>query len=256
MKHSWREWSTLALALLILNISLSFGNYWPTPLITWKGELSIELVAVVLVAIGLRGRLRPGSRVALAALAGVWLVLVLGRYFEVTANALYGRPFNAYWDVQYLPDVAAMLLRAAHTWLIVLAGVAVALVLFGYIVGLRWALTRIVSGVADRLERQVLLALAGAAATLFVVQLLCPAVASTPSFPTPATATYARQARLIAEALSGGATIPDGEPLTYDLSQFQGADVVLIFVESYGAVSWERADMIERLKDSRDDFGA
>ena len=41
----------LAAALLFLNASLTFQSLWPTPAVRWTGELSIELAAVILVAI-------------------------------------------------------------------------------------------------------------------------------------------------------------------------------------------------------------
>ena len=56
-------------------------------------------------------------------------MLVLGRYADVTAPALYGRDINLYWDLRYMPDVAAMIARAAPLWLIVGVAAAVAAVL-------------------------------------------------------------------------------------------------------------------------------
>ena len=47
------------------------------------------------------------------------VVLVLGHYADVTTPALYGRDINLYWDVRYMPDVAAMIAHAAPLWLIV-----------------------------------------------------------------------------------------------------------------------------------------
>ena len=43
---------------------------------------------------------------------------MLGRYAEVTAPALYGRPVNLYWDAQHLPKVAAMLAEVGPWWLV------------------------------------------------------------------------------------------------------------------------------------------
>ena len=61
-------------------------------------------------------------------MAAVWVLLVIGHYADVTTPALYGRDINLYWDVRYMPDVAAMVVRAAPLWLIVLAAAAVALI--------------------------------------------------------------------------------------------------------------------------------
>jgi hypothetical protein len=44
-----RNWITLAVALIFLDASLTFENVWPTPLITWTGQISIELAVLALV---------------------------------------------------------------------------------------------------------------------------------------------------------------------------------------------------------------
>jgi hypothetical protein len=87
-ERSWRRWLGFSAALLLLNLSLTFRNIWPTPAITWHGDLSIELTVCVLVLlIGTRW-LGPLPRAALGALAALWIVLVLGHYADVTAPAL------------------------------------------------------------------------------------------------------------------------------------------------------------------------
>ena len=43
----WR-WIALAAALVVLDASLTFNNLWPTPGVSWRGELSVELAACVL----------------------------------------------------------------------------------------------------------------------------------------------------------------------------------------------------------------
>ena len=62
---------------------------------------------------------RPAVAPAHRWLAAVWVALVLGHYADVTTPALYGRDINLYWDVRYMPDVAAMIARAAPWWLLV-----------------------------------------------------------------------------------------------------------------------------------------
>src|SRR5262245_30216022 len=47
-------WLTLGAALLLLNASVTFHNIWPTPAIGWRGELSLELAALILLAILIR----------------------------------------------------------------------------------------------------------------------------------------------------------------------------------------------------------
>ena len=107
-----------ALALLALNFSLSFHNYWPTPWIRLKPELSAEAAAVVLfVALHSAWSGTIGVRMR-CAMAAILLALVFGRYLEVTAPALYGRPINLYWDAEHLPSVLRMILETSETWLV------------------------------------------------------------------------------------------------------------------------------------------
>src|SRR5258705_5691014 len=111
----WRAWLAAVVSLVILNASLTFENVWPTPRIRWGHALSLELALCVLI---LAVAHRWASRLARRVLPAIWIVLVAGRYLDVTAPGLYGRDFNLYWDSPYLGNVTAMLARAAPWWLI------------------------------------------------------------------------------------------------------------------------------------------
>ncbi len=180
----------LAAALLILNASLTFQSLWPTPAVRWEGELSIELAAGLLIAIAatLVGA-SPTSRRAIRWLTIVWLVFVLGRYGDVTAQALYGRDINLYWDLRFIPDVASMLARAAPWWLIVAAVAGTALVIALLYVVIRWAIARVVEAIQAPAARGVLGAAAIAIAALFAVEYPQNLDAHERWFPTPVTTT-------------------------------------------------------------------
>jgi hypothetical protein len=75
-----------------------------------------------------------------------------------------------------------------------------------------------------------------------------------PVFATPVVATYARQVRLVTGALRASKTLPPSPAMTADLSAVAGADVFLIFVESYGAIAFERPDMAPQLESGRADL--
>src|SRR5262249_7511983 len=151
MSSGWSRGLSLALAVLLPNISLTFHDIWPTPAVTWRGEISVELGAylcgLALLA-ALRRRHRMLSRGALRILTVVWLLLVFGRYADVTAAALFGRDINLYWDLRFIPDVVSLLAKAA-TVRLVLGVVGGILVLFSllYIV-LRWATGRVAAAAA------------------------------------------------------------------------------------------------------------
>jgi hypothetical protein len=242
--------AVLAAAVLLLDISLTFESAWPTPGIRWAGALSIELAVFVLaLAAAARGNLTP-SRRALRWFAGVWVVLVLGHYADVTATALYGRDINLYWDLRFVPDVAALLARPERLWIVGLAAAAavIGLVLIyqaGY-----WALGRVGNAMTRRTERRALAAAAAIVVLMFAAGRAGTGVAST-LFPAPVTQTYARQARLMVRTLTKATSIPPSPAMNSDLSLARGADVFLIFVEAYGAISFERPDFAARLAADR-----
>ena len=133
-----RQWLSLAAALLLLNAALTLGNVWPTPWVEPRAEISVEVAALVL---GLalyaelasrRGLPQPGRRATLG-LAALMFFLTVGRYADVTAPALYGRPVNLYWDARHLPNVGAMLAEVAKPWM--LAAFLAALVAFVAVIG-------------------------------------------------------------------------------------------------------------------------
>jgi len=47
MSVRWRHWFAIVAALLLLDVSLTFHNVWPTPAISWRGEISVELAAYI-----------------------------------------------------------------------------------------------------------------------------------------------------------------------------------------------------------------
>ena len=103
-------------AILALNACLSFHNIWPTPWIRLQPEISIEaLVIILLISLGSsRGLLeKTAGRLTLVS---ILIFLIIGRYIDVTAPSLYGRPVNLYWDLQHIPGVAAMLIAGPGSW--------------------------------------------------------------------------------------------------------------------------------------------
>ena len=248
----WRSWTALAAALLLLNASLSFENFWPTPAILWQGELSVELAAALIALAVTSHWFGPPSRATLRWLGVVWLALVIGRYADVTAPALYGRDINLYWDLRFIPDVAAMVARVAPSWLIlvsVAAAVAVIIVLYTL---LRWAIGRVGDAMINARERRALGAIGLVVLLLFVGRRISARVPD--RFSTPVVQTYVRQVRLVFEALTGSTSLPASPPMHSDLSLAKDADVFLFFIESYGAVSWERPSFAAQLTAGRTRF--
>ena len=248
-----RRWMTLAAALVLLDVSLTFQNVWPTPAIRWTGALSVELAACLLVLLVASRRFGRPTRSALGWLGAAWVVLVIGRYADVTAPALYGRDVNLYWDLRHMSAVASMLARAAPLWLVAaaLAGAVATLALLYVLV--RWALARVGEGLVIARERRVIGLAAVAVAVLFVSQQVG-ADMSGGRLSTPVLGTYARQARLavIAATANGRERTPaPGPAMDSNLARLEGADVVVLFVESYGASSFDRPEMAASLAAAR-----
>jgi hypothetical protein len=247
-----------AAGLVVLDASLSFGSLWPTPLIRWSGQLSVEcavLVAALALAWHLRGR--PPAW-GLRWLAAFWTVLALGRYAAVTSTALFGRDINLYWDSRHFSAVGAMLARVASP--LELAGVALAAVAIPLAIYalLRWAVGRVSAAMEHRTSRRAIAAGCLVVIALFAVERLTMQPDATPIMPTPVTSTYLRQAGMVADVLLGRneRAIGEGPSLPAELSAIDGADVVVVFVESYGAVTYDQPAYARPLDTRRARFEA
>ena len=118
------------LALVFLNCVLSFRNWWPTPGIIPDARLApgfVWLWLLLLLVVAWRGAL---SRRAAGVLAGVYLLLVVLRYADVTVPALFGRALSLYWDVPQLPRFLWVAVTGG-AWPQAIAGLTV-LVLLGW----------------------------------------------------------------------------------------------------------------------------
>ncbi|MEX1167064.1 MAG: hypothetical protein WEK74_09395, partial [Hydrogenophaga sp.] len=97
VRPSWPRVFAALLALVFLNGLLSFGPWWPTPGIVLQARLAPEFVGLWLLLLWLVSRPGVPSRRTLWGLSVAVLVLVLGRYADVTAPSLFGRPISLYW---------------------------------------------------------------------------------------------------------------------------------------------------------------
>jgi hypothetical protein len=257
-----RQWLLLAIALFLLNAAVTFQNVWPTLWITTRHELSIELGVLLLVLvlyaeIAARLKWSPPGRGTTLALTVLLFVLAVGRYADVTAPALYGRPVNLYWDAQHLPKVAAMLAEVAQPWMI--AAVMLGVVAFVVVVGglLYWSLARVSQGLRSNLPRRAL----GVLAIVVVNAYLLGHAFDWPTqhyFSLPVAATYEQQVEFIVEAYGAdtGRELPV-EPLPEsDLGRVAGADVLLMFLESYGALTYDSPEIAAIVAPARAELGA
>jgi hypothetical protein len=252
--NAWLIAPLVAIALVLLNASLTFENVWPTPKIRWGDSLSIELaLCVLLMAIAHR----IAGTLAWRVLPALWVGLVAGHYLDETAPGLYGREFNLYWDSQHLGNVTAMLARAAPIWLIVVASASLIAAIIVMFLVARLALRWLASAMEFPKARRVL----GTAAAVLLVIFGTPQLLAQPSavvsFADPVTPAYVRQVRFVLAMLGPGGVAPRLGPtpnLDNDLAHLEGADVLLLFVESYGAVTYETPAIADGLVESRADL--
>jgi hypothetical protein len=251
------------MALALLNTALSFRNLWPTPGITLDTRLAPEFVALwllLLVGVAWRGALTGR---AVTALALAWLLLVVGRYADVTVPTLFGRAVNLYWDGQQIPRFLLTASRESPGWLVAVIVAAAASALTALFMLLRWAVHTVAHHAVPYALKSRWTWLPTLAATAAVVAHQAGAAPSVTwhLVTHPVTPTYARQAWLLGTALSPqrlAATLPASAALESAMAQpaqalgaLRGRDFKLFFLESYGAMAYEHPRAAPALAASR-----
>jgi len=250
LKHAtrgWRLWLPLALAAFILNFTLSFHNIWPTLWITTRNEISVEIAALILLLALYSELVRVPSSRTMTVLAVTLLICSVGRYAEVTAPALYGRPVNLYWDAPHVLNVVSMLEVAAAPLTVLLVGAGVLGLLAAAFLLIRWSLARVRIGLGVTRARRTLAALSAALVGLYVAGYSSSRVHTLRWFSLPVTATYTKQVGFALdayrEARQGGRDLCPSPPPEYDLTALGGDDVFVVFMESYGATAYDRPEI-------------
>ena len=252
--------TAVLLSIVLLNVSLAFTNIWPTPKIHWDGHVSAEVAIAIVGLIALR-RL-SGDQAApikqrrhLSWLAAAWVALVLGRYLDVMAPALYGRDVNLYWDSRHLPAVFAMMTTSVPLSLLVGGCLAIVAVIVGSFWIMRAAWRLVALGVDRAWDRRLLAAAAGVTLALWAGQQagLLPSETAAAWVTPTVVQSYWRQGRiLVTQLATRQSAIVESQMATQsDLQQVEGADVYLVFVESYGAVTYDRKPVASVVEEGR-----
>lgn len=251
----WSQAFLVLFAVSVLNFSLSFHNVWPTPWIRLRPELSVEISAIVLL-LAVRRTWFGATHVRVQQImAAAIVILALGRYADVIAPALYGRPINLYWDAKHFPRVALMILDSSELWLIVTIVLGIIVGITALFFGIWWAIAVIVKATEKPLLRTSLIGLAASALTLYAVGMTSRTITTERWFSVPVSLTYVRQLNFIYDAIMGHSASDQfaAQPnLSSDLSRLQGKDAYLIFLESYGAVVFDTLDHDKALAPSID----
>ncbi len=254
-KRSWHV-AGLVLSLLALNTLFSFVNRWPGMGVVPDTRVSAELALLVL-ALALWIRRHAGlSRRATAWLAALACFGVLVRYADVTSRALLGRPVDLYWDGQHAWQVLRMA-GAEQDWGKVGAALLGSVLLLALLfLLLRTLLSLLARGLAHAAAARVV-PLAALALTL--LWLLAPRLGPPVQgvFAEPVSGTVAKQVRALARSLSperADALLPASPAFDADLSVLRGADVLVLFLEAYGAITLDAAHIARPLEPAREAF--
>ncbi len=244
------------LALAVLNSALSMTNWWPTPFVQPDARIAPELVYLwcgLLAWFAIQRQTVSPVLVSsrfLGGLAVFYAVLVLGRYFDTTAPALFGRAINLYWDGLQIPRLLWVLMQKYPLWVVVAVIAATVSLLVGLFLVLRWSMTITVKkAVPYALQSKWALALSGflllsSLANLAGAQLTWPYI-SRPVIPT-----YWAQGKIFWQALlegSGQSKLPASPAFDSNLRQLAGSDFKLFFFESYGAIVFDNAAMHQQV---------
>jgi hypothetical protein len=255
---AWR-WARLAAALVLLNTSLTFVSVWPTLAVRPAARLSFEAALLVLgIAIAWTVRRATLTPRTIRMLATLWVVLIISHYLDVSTRALYGRGVSLYWDLQLLPDVGKMFAYVARPRVLLPVVAGLAVVPVALYLPMRWAIRQVTQASANTHGRRLLIAGASAVLVAGVVATVAAPEVRPHAWATPVAAAIGDE---IVEFV-GDATGRNQKPLPAapsvhnDLSRVSGADVAILFVESYGMTSWERPEFQPILAPARDTLAA
>lgn len=248
------------LAFGVLNTLLTFENRWPGFGVLYMPRLSFELcvgAAFLMAWVGWRGRLSGRGATLLSVL---FMALVAVRYAFVTAPAVLGRPVNVYWDGRHAGELLRVAAQSMPTWQLA-AGIGITIIgglILGWVV--RIAIQTLATSLTWQPARPWVLGCVAALSASFVAYV--PDVRDTRwFFSLPLTPTIVNQSQLLAQVW-----LPQqGEAALGPSPQFDGTlaalanphgqtDVVLIFAESYGAVTFDQPALFHELTPSRNEL--
>ncbi len=249
----WFRGILLVISALCLNASLTFENVWPTLGVRLSSLVSVELLIVVVVLLAVYWKRSGFSRSTQHWLALLWVFLVLGRYVDVTVPSLYGRDLNLYWDARHLPAISAMLATVAESWLVALTIATVIIVPLLIYLAARLMFLCVIDSLHMAIVRRTVGVTAMAGIILATAQMFNVHVSLAPRFAAPVTHAYFQQVTSFAYEMTGAGVraLPPPATVSSKLDRVTGADVFIIFVESYGAVSWDQQVFVEALSESR-----
>ena len=241
-------------ALFLLNAVMSMTNLWPTPFVQLDKRIAPEFVLLWVVILGLVWRNNKLPSRWLAGLTLAYMLFVVGRYFDTTAPALFGRDINLYWDGYQIPRVLWVSLKSYPLWVSVLVVAALLGLFWVSFVSLRWAIRTAAGQAAPYALRKPWVLVLTAAASVLVTANVYGVRQTWPYVSKPVLPTYSRQAKLLFTAWNERdlqKALPPSPPFNSDLLALNGRDVNLFFWESYGQVAYAVPQINEGLLAAR-----
>jgi hypothetical protein len=241
------------LALLLLNAVFSSGDVVESPLAWLPGAVGIETILLVgaLAAWAARRRAPPGALWALAILLFVLLAL---RLIDLAIPWYFGRDFSLASDIRFIPFALGLLWSTLPAATFVAGAFVVAVAAVGTVALLRMLLTVIWREAAEARAGAAANAAALAMLGWFVVPAAPSAEAPRPPVSADTVAMLARQTNGVLNVLGWRndyrARIEAARAAraqNRDLARLQRRNVLLVFIESYGAVTFTDRDFAARL---------
>ena len=248
------RWITCVVAVAILQISLTFVNVWPTLDVQATSDLTVELPLAVLLMVWFLRRHQDSVKGLIRVLSTGWVFLIVGRYVDVTTRSLYGREVNIYWDMRHIPKVGAMFSTVATPWqvVVVVAGLVLCPIALYFLT--RWCYQQLSLALQNRYLCLGLTTSAVCLCLLFGMDRVGYRQSDRVRFADPVSVAYAGEMDELFYEMSGAGleALGPGPSMDSDFRRVDGADVFMIFMESYGVVSWKRPEFVEALADSRE----
>lgn len=250
------------LALLFLNALLSFVAVWPTVFVKPDTRLAPEFVGLMVVLFSVSRAYFSKSNRLIAFLAAFYLLLVLGHYADAVVPHIFGRPINLYWDIPQIPRFVWVTVKGVPWWVTTGALIALALSV--------WFLHRLVF-VSMQAVSQGFKAFVPTwlfcIISIGMLGFIAPHYSSLPPHSNyvskPVLPAYWKEAKLLwnafdsdrAEQLLPPSTVVMNalsRPSDQVLQSLHKRDVMLMFLESYGALLYDQPQAAEGIRQTRE----
>jgi hypothetical protein len=254
-----RDLVAAIVAAFILNATLVLGDFIESRWALLPAQISLELLGLLALVTALRRWNIRFSDALQWLLAALLLCLILLRLADIVVPWSFGRNFNVAVDMKYLPFFIGLLHGSLNPALFITLATAALIFLLVALALLRWSIGVMASvGAAVRLR-----------AFLVVALLAAPAYAATPPrydlganpFGSAVAEAAWRNARYVWDAkgfsdrylaqINAAIAVLPQSP---DMTALKGRNVLLMFAESYGAITFTDPTLAEILNPVRSRF--